>query len=258
MKSLHIKTFILIILFLVLFIVGLYIVEFSLFELLNRDGLKGVLRLFKSLLSPNLNILPEVLLGMVKSIFMAFVATVLAIPLAFVLSFISAKNLMKGPVNYFIYITLRTLFNVIRSVEAILWAIIFSVWVGIGPFAGMLALMIHSIASLAKQYSEMVETVSDGPIEGIQSCGASKLQTIWFAIVPQVLLPYISITIYRWDINVRMATIIGLVGGGGIGALLIQYQGQGLWPEVGTIVIVFAIVVWLMDQGSAYIREHLK
>ena len=258
MNSFKLKSFIYVILFLILFAVGLYIVEFSFFELLNVDGLKGVARLFKSLLSPNMNILPEVLLEMVETIFMAFIATVLAIPLAFVLSFISAKNLMKGPFNYSIYLTLRTLFNILRSIEAILWAIIFSVWVGIGPFAGMLALMIHSIASLAKQYSEMVETVSDGPIEGIQSCGASKLQTIWFAIVPQVLIPYISITIYRWDINVRMATIIGLVGGGGIGTLLIQYQGQAMWPEVGTIIIVFAIVVWLMDQASAYIREHLK
>jgi len=138
------------------------------------------------------------------------------------------------------------------------WAIIFSVWVGIGPFAGMLALMIHSISSLTKQYSEMVETVSEGPIEGVMSCRASKLQTIWFAIVPQVVLPYISFTVYRWDINVRMATIIGLVGGGGIGTMLIKYQGQAMWPEVGTIIVVIAAVVWMMDQASAYIREALK
>jgi phosphonate transport system permease protein len=145
-----------------------------------------------------------------------------------------------------------------RSIEALVWAIIFSVWVGIGPFAGMLALMIHSIASLTKQYSEMVETVYEGPIEGVQSCGANKLQTIWFAIVPQVVLPYISFTVYRWDINVRMATIIGLVGGGGIGTMLIKYQGQAMWPEVGTIIVVIAAVVWLMDLASAYIREALK
>ena len=104
----------------------------------------------------------------------------------------------------------------------------------------------------------MVETVYEGPIEGVQSCGANKLQTIWFAIVPQVILPYISFTVYRWDINVRMATIIGLVGGGGIGTMLIKYQGQAMWPEVGTIIVVIAAVVWIMDQASAYIREALK
>lgn len=152
--------------------------------------------------------------------------------------------------TFWIYLALRTFFNVTRSIEAILWAIIFSVWVGIGPFAGMMALMVHSVASLAKQYSEMVETVSEGPIEGVQSCGANKLQTIWFAIVPQVVLPYISFTVYRWDINVRMATVIGLVGGGGIGTMLVQYQGQAMWPEVGTIIVVIAAVVWI-DHGPS-------
>ncbi|MNY52910.1 Phosphate-import permease protein PhnE [compost metagenome] len=104
----------------------------------------------------------------------------------------------------------------------------------------------------------MVESAEEGPIEAIESTGANKLQTIWFAIVPQVLLPYISFTVYRWDINVRMATVIGLVGGGGIGTMLIQYQGQAMWREVGCIIFVIAVVVWALDQASAYIREALK
>lgn len=243
---------------LVLFIVGVFKTKFSIVELLNEDGFNGAKRLFAGILEPNWIILPRAVLNMIETIFMAFMATVLAIPFAFVLSFAAARNIMNGKVSFWIYLALRTFFNVTRSIEAILWAIIFSVWVGIGPFAGMLSLMIHSIASLAKQYSEMVETVSDGPIEGVQSCGATKLQTIWFAIVPQVVLPYISFTVYRWDINVRMATVIGLVGGGGIGTMLIQYQGQAMWQEVGTIIFVIAVVVWAMDQASAYIREALK
>jgi len=242
----------------VLFVVGLVKTKFSVYELLNIDGFKGVIRLFKQITSPNLALLPKAIINIFETIFMAFMATVLAIPFAFVLSFVSAKNIMTGKIGYPIYLLTRTLFNIMRSIEAILWAIIFSVWVGIGPFAGMLALMIHSVASLAKQYSEMVESVSDGPIEGVLSCGANRLQTIWYAIVPQVILPYVSFTVYRWDINVRMATIVGFVGGGGIGTLLIQYQGQALWPEVGTIIMVIAVVVWLMDQASAYIREALK
>jgi len=232
--------------------------KFSLYELLDEDGFAGAKRLFQGIFSPNWAILPQAVLNIIETIFMAFMATFLAIPFAFVLSFMAAKNIMKHPLAFSFYIFLRTLLNVMRSIEALVWAIIFSVWVGIGPFAGMLALMIHSIASLTKQYSEMVETVYEGPIEGVQSCGASKLQTIWFAIVPQVVLPYISFTVYRWDINVRMATIIGLVGGGGIGTMLIKYQGQAMWPEVGTIIVVIAAVVWLMDQASAYIREALK
>jgi phosphonate transport system permease protein len=242
----------------VLFIVALFKTKFSMYELLDEDGFEGAKRLFRGIFSPNWGVLPTAVLNIVETIFMAFLATFLAIPFAFVLSFMAAKNIIKSPMSYAVYMFIRTFLNVTRSIEALVWAIIFSVWVGIGPFAGMLALMIHSIASLTKQYSEMVETVSDGPIEGVQSCGASKLQMIWFAIVPQVVLPYISFTVYRWDINVRMATIIGLVGGGGIGTMLIKYQGQAMWPEVGTIIVVIAAVVWIMDQASAYIREALK
>lgn len=243
---------------LVTLIVAIVKTNFSFEELLDPDGFQGAVRLFSGIFNPNWAVLPKAVLNIIETIFMAFLATTLAIPIAFVLSFFCAKNIMKGSVGFAVYLFLRTLLNVTRSVEALIWAIIFSVWVGIGPFAGMLALMIHSIASLAKQYSEMVETVSEGPIEGIQSTGANKLQTVWFAIVPQVILPYISFTVYRWDINVRMATIIGLVGGGGIGTLLIQYQGQAQWREVGCIIVVIAVVVWVMDAASAYIREALK
>ncbi len=241
-----------------LFIVGLFKTKFSFYELTNEDGFEGAKRLFAGIFNPNWDVLPRAVLNIIETIFMAFLATFLAIPFAFFLSFLAAKNIMKGPIPFLIYTLIRTFLNVTRSVEALLWAIIFSVWVGIGPFAGMLALMVHSIASLTKQYSEIVETVSEGPIEGVQACGANKLQTIWYAIVPQVVLPYISFTIYRWDINVRMATIIGLVGGGGIGTMLIKYQGQAMWAEVGTIIVVIAAVVWMMDQASAYIREALK
>ncbi|RYZ90916.1 MAG: phosphonate ABC transporter, permease protein PhnE [Proteobacteria bacterium] len=242
----------------VTFIVGVKTTKVSITELLDEDGFAGAMRLFHGLFSPNLDILPKAVLNIIETVFMAFMATSLAIPVAFVMSFFCARNIMKGPVAYTVYMTLRTLLNFTRAIEALIWAIIFSVWVGIGPFAGMLALMIHSVASLAKQYSEMVETVSEGPIEGIQSTGATKLQTVWFAVVPQVILPYISFTVYRWDINVRMATIIGLVGGGGIGTMLIQYQGQAMWPEVGCIILVIAVVVWGMDQASSVIREALK
>jgi phosphonate transport system permease protein len=240
------------------FVLGMVVTKFSFVELFDEDGFNGAVRLFKGLATPNLELLPRAVLNIIQTIFMAFIATAMAIPIAFVLCFFAAKNVMSGNLGFIIYLTLRTIMNVSRSIEALIWAIIFSIWVGVGPFAGMLALMIHSIASLTKQYSEIVETVSEGPIEGIQSTGASQLQTIWFAIVPQVVLPFISFTVYRWDINIRMATIIGLVGGGGIGTLLIQYQGQAMWHEVGTIIMVIAFVVWFMDTASAYLREALK
>ena len=244
--------------FIILLAFSLNATNFSFAELTDEDGFRGAMRLFHGLTHPNMQVLPRAVLNILETIFIAFLATVIAIPIAFILSFLTAKNVMTHPIAFVVYAVLRTVFNVIRSVEPLIWAIIFSVWVGIGPFAGMLALMVHSVASLAKQYSEMVESVSEGPIEGIQSTGATPVQIVWFAIVPQVVLPFISFTIYRWDINVRMATIIGLVGGGGIGTMLIKYQGQAMWPEVGCIILVIAIVVWLMDAASAYLREALK
>lgn len=244
--------------FAVLFTVSVSVTEFSFTELFDERGFDGAMRLFSGLLHPNFAVLPRAILDIFQTIFIAFLATALAIPIAFVISFMCAKNVMKHPVAFAVYVVLRTALNIIRSVEPLIWAIIFSVWVGIGPFAGMLALFIHSIVSLAKQYSEMVETVSDGPIEGVLSTGARPLQVIWFGFVPQIVLPYISFTIYRWDINVRMATIIGLVGGGGIGTLLIKFQGQAMWPEVGCIIVVIAVVVWLLDAASAYLREAIK
>lgn len=248
----------LIVLLVLLFAAGIRVTDFSIYKILDQDGFDGAMRIFNKLLHPNFDLLPSAVLKMFETIFMAFLATAFAIPIAFVLAFMSAKNIMKHPLAFVVYMILRTILNIVRSVEAFMWAIIFSVWVGIGASAGMLALMIHSVASLTKQYSEIVETVSEGPIEGVKATGAGLLQTIWYAIVPQVILPYISFTIYRWDINVRMATIVGFVGGGGIGKLLIAYQGQAMWQEVGCIFFVIAIVVWLLDQGSAYIREALK
>jgi phosphonate transport system permease protein len=159
--------------------------------------------------------------------------------------------------SFFIYYVLRIILNFIRSIEPLIWAIIFSVWVGIGSYAGMIALLVHSIASNAKLYSEAIEGIEEGPVEAISATGADKIQIIWYAVVPQIVLPFLSFTIYRWDINVRMATIIGLVGGGGIGTMLMQYQGLARWNEVGLLVIMIAFIVWVMDYRSAKIREAI-
>lgn len=240
------------------FAVGVQLTALSLGELLDRDGFSGAARIFSSFMNPEWALLPRAVAQVIETIFMAFMATALAIPLAFVLCFLCAKNIMRHPMAFAVYLALRLILNIVRSIEALIWAIVFAVWVGIGPFAGLLALMLHSVASLAKQYSEFVEGVSEGPIDAIRATGAGSVQVIWFAIVPQVVLPFISYTIYRWDTNIRMATIVGFVGGGGIGTLLFMYQQQGKWAEVGTIALVIAFVVWFMDTASAHIREALK
>ena len=121
------------------------------------------------------------------------------------------------PVGMWVYYVFRTLFNTLRSIEALILAIVFVIWVGLGAFAGALALALHTVAASAKLYSEQVESINAGPVEAVKATGATRLQTVVYAVVPQIVPPYISFTMYRWDINVRMSTIIGFVGGGGIG-----------------------------------------
>lgn len=241
------------------FISGLFITQISLNEFLSTDGIEGVKRIFLALLSPNFEIFEQALFAAIETIYMAFVATVFAIPVAFIISFLAARNLMgHRRFSYVVYFFARFLMNITRSTEPLIWAIIFSVWVGIGPFAGMLALFLHSVASLAKLYSEQIENIDNGPIEAITATGAHPIQVIWYGVVPQIILPFLSFTIYRWDINVRMATVIGLVGGGGIGTMLMQYQGLAKWREVGLLVLIIAFIVWVMDYTSAKIREAIK
>lgn len=215
----------------------------------------GILR---GIFNPNPQELVPMLSALVETIFLALLATVFAIPFAFVLSFFAAKNLMFGSISgRIVYILIRTVSTIFRSIEAIVWAIIFCVWVGIGPFAGMLALWVHSIASLIKLYSEQIENIDPGPVEAIRATGASTVQVWRYAVAPQILAPYLAFTIYRWDINVRMATIVGFVGGGGIGLALYQQQQMLAWRNVGLIMWLIALVVWVMDMFSAYIREKL-
>jgi phosphonate transport system permease protein len=244
---------------LVTIVLGVFLTDANFIRLLEAEPFQQAMRLFNELAHPDWAILPKAIMKIIESVYIAFMATALAVPLAFFLSFLTARNVMgRTRLGMLTYTLLRATFNISRSIEPVLWAIIFSVWVSFGPFAGMLALMVHSVASLTKQYSEYVESVDDGPIEGIESTGAGRMQTLWFAVVPQVILPYISYTIYRWDTNVRMATILGFVGGGGIGTMLMEYQGQARWHEVGTIIVVIAAVVWLMDAFSSHIREAIK
>src|SRR5206468_7262364 len=132
--------------------------------------------------------------------------------------------------------------NVLRSIEAIIMATIFVTAVGLGPFPGVLALSVHSVASLGKLYSEAIESIDPGPIEAITATGANRLQVIIYAVIPQFIPQFISFTLYRWDINVRMATVIGLVGGGGIGFLLFNVIQIGAWHRAGTALLFIAVV----------------
>jgi len=161
------------------------------------------------------------------------------------------------PTGFIIYTITRTILNTTRSIEPLVMAIVAVIWVGIGPFAGSLALALHTVAALSKLYSEQVESIDDGPLEAIQATGANKLQTIVYAVIPQIVPPYISFTMYRWDINVRMSTIIGFVGGGGIGFLLQQNINLLNYRSASVQMLAIAVVVASMDYISSKIREQV-
>lgn len=156
-----------------------------------------------------------------------------------------------------IYGFTRGVLNILRSIEPLIMGIVFVVWVSLGPFAGIMALTLHSIAALGKLFSEQVEGIDDGPIEAITATGASRLQMIVFAVIPQIVPPFTAFALYRWDINVRMSTIIGFVGGGGIGFVLSQNIQQLRYRQASVMMLAIAIVVILLDYASSRIRRRI-
>jgi phosphonate transport system permease protein len=194
---------------------------------------------------------------MAETIFVGLMATFFGIILAFPLSFLAAKNLMAGnTITRLIYTFVRMMFNIIRSIEPLIWAVIFIAWVGLGPLAGTLALAFHTVASLGKLYSEAIESIEDGPLEAIRATGANWLQVIVYGVIPQIVPPFVSFTVYRWDINIRASTIIGFVGGGGIGFLLLQWINRTDYKSAGIAVWLIGIIVSILDYASARIREE--
>jgi len=203
-------------------------------------------------------ILESVTQQMLVTIFQAMLATTLGALIALPFSFLAARNLTgRSPATVWIYVAVRSVFNVLRSIEALLYVAIFIFWVGIGPFAGMLALSVTTFALIGKLFSEAIENIEPGPIEAVSATGANIFQVVIYAILPQIVPPFVSYLIYQWDINIRMATIIGFAGGGGIGLTLSTYFGSLQYHKAGTVVAFIVIVVALMDFTSAKLREKM-
>jgi phosphonate ABC transporter permease subunit PhnE len=195
---------------------------------------------------------------MIVTILLGIIATAVAILLAIPLSFLGARNVMAGhPITSAIYVVVRLIFTIIRSIDVLIVVIIAGVLVGIGSAAGVIALAFHNIGVLGKLYSEAIEGIDPGPLEAITATGANRFQVIWTAVLPQIVNPYISFTIYRLDANVRLAPILGLVGGGGIGILLFQSINLLQYGAAGLIIFMIVVTVAAMDFGSAQIRRRL-
>ena len=195
---------------------------------------------------------------MVITIFLGIIATAFAIVIALPLSFLGARNIMTGnPISSAVYLAVRLLFTIIRSIDVLILVIITAILLGIGNAAGVIALAFHNIGVLGKLYSEAIEGIDPGPIEAITATGANRFQVVWTAVLPQIVNPYISFTIYRLDANVRLAPILGLVGGGGIGLLLFQSINLLHYGAAGLIIFMIVVTVAAMDFVSSQIRKRL-
>jgi phosphonate transport system permease protein len=193
-----------------------------------------------------------------ETVAIAFIATVLGLIFALPVSFLAARNLMWGnPATRAVYYVVRTLLNVVRSIETLMWAIVFAVWVGLGPFGGMMALMLHTIAALGKLYSEAIESIDPGPIEALRSTGANWAQVVVYAVLPQIVPTFLSFTLYRWDINVRMSTVIGLISDAGLGFLVIQWVRLNDLRSMATAIIAIVLVIAILDYVSAWVRQRV-
>jgi len=215
-------------------------------------------RIWAALLTPDWSVFLKGFRYLVTTIYTACLATAFAIVFAAPLSFLAARNLTHGIIGRIVYMIVRATMSIIRSIEPIIWGIIFIVWVRVGAFPGVLALFVHSVADLTKLYSERLESIDPGPVEAIRATGARKAHVILYGIVPQIINPYLSFTIYRWDINVRMATVIGLIGVPVIGQLLYQYTQLYKFHMVGMMMLLILATVWSLDYLSARLRARLK
>lgn len=189
---------------------------------------------------------------MLITIQIAIWGTVLAVVLAIPLGIMSSENI----VPWWVYQPTRRVMDAFRAINEMVFAMLFVVSVGLGPFAGVLALFIHTTGVLAKLFSEAVEAIDKGPVEGIRATGASGLQEVIYGVIPQVLPLWISYSLYRFESNVRSATVLGMVGAGGIGVILWESIRGFMFAETCAVMIVIIATVTLLDMLSQQIRRR--
>src|SRR5882757_2808033 len=189
-----------------------------------------------------------------ETILISYVGTLAGAILAFVLNFLAAENTSPAP---WLQFTVRRLMEFCRTVPDIVFALIFVIAFGLGPMAGVVAIMIHSVGALGKLYSEIVENIDMKPVEGVRSTGASWISCMRFAVVPQVAAGFASYTLLRFEINVRGASVMGFVGAGGIGQELVVAIRKFYYSDVSAILVMIIVTVFVIDIGTGWMRGRL-
>lgn len=247
--------------------------EIRLGELFSREGGGQIVGYIRRLFPPDLSsaVLAEALRGAIETFAISFMGTILAVFIALSVVFFASRNLIYSGLLYELepkqgwrralrlvpYLSAKSLLNLLRTIPEMVWALIFVFLVGLGPFPGVLALGVHTGGVLGKLFGEVLEDVDPQPIESLQATGANRLQILFYAILPQVLPQFISYTLYRWEVNIRVAAVLGFVGAGGLGqrihiAISLFFENQLL-----TLIIAIYILVTLVDYLSAYLRRKV-
>ncbi|UOM34148.1 phosphonate ABC transporter, permease protein PhnE [Acuticoccus sp. I52.16.1] len=188
---------------------------------------------------------------MVVTVQIAVWGTALAVVFSVPFGILSSHNM----VPWYIWQPVRRLMDAFRAIHEIVWAVLFVVAVGLGPFAGVMALFIHTTGILAKLFSEAVEAIDPRPVEGIRATGATRVQEVVFGVIPQVLPLWMSYTLYRYESNVRSATVLGVIGAGGIGQILFESIRGFYYAQSAAIIIVVVLTVSLTDILSQQLRR---
>lgn len=216
-------------------------------------GVPWMLDFFRRMLPPDLSVLPSALLGALKTVEIALLGTAVAAVAALPLGFLSARNVASPPVFY----PARAVLNFFRSVDTLVYALVFVAAVGLGPFPGVLAVIAYTTTSLAKLYSEAIEGIERGPVDAITATGATRLQVLRYGVLPQVLPLFLSYVLYRLESNIRAATVLGFVGAGGIGFYLQTYLRLIDYPAASTVLLVTVAMVMVVDAISSRLRDRL-
>lgn len=217
-------------------------------------GFPYMIDFIRRMFPPDISNLGKFVLKAVESLQMAIVGSTMGAIIAFPLSFLAARNIMP---NKIVYHTVRTIFDAFRGINEIVWGLIFVSMVGLGPFPGVLALAAHVTGALGRYFSESIETVNPEVIKAIVSTGANKIQTIMRGILPEVKPLFFNYGLYYLENNFRAATVLGLVGAGGIGMELITSMRLFKSREVLTILIIMVLMVTMIDRFSAYVRKRI-
>ncbi|MEY4284638.1 MAG: hypothetical protein RL111_1313 [Pseudomonadota bacterium] len=190
---------------------------------------------------------------MVVTLHIALWGTALAIVMSVPLGLLSSSNI----VSPYVYQPVRRLMDAFRATNEMVFAMLFIVAVGLGPFAGVLALFVHTTGTLAKLFSEAVEAIDPRPVEGIRAGGAHPLAEILYGVLPQVMPLWVSFSLYRFESNVRSASVVGMVGAGGIGVVLFEVIRGFQYAQTCAVLLILILTVSFIDLTSAWMRKRL-